>query len=143
MDLSMVTKSGKKALVIGLCAFLLPLTPSTVFASILKHNVTMVQNLYKSLIPIAVFQSTSSFHVIACLLADLNLLNSELGRLATSSSMVSGICSCIWLMISLMVRQSSISNKNTIPLQLLGVASMLFIIICIMRPILLWMTGHS
>ncbi|XP_030924628.1 cation/H(+) antiporter 15-like [Quercus lobata] len=35
--------------------------------------------------------STSSFHVIACLLADLNLLNSELGRLATSSSMVNGV----------------------------------------------------
>ena len=143
MDLSMVTKSGKKALVIGLCAFLLPLTLSTSFASILKHNVTMEQNLYESLIPIAVFQSTSSFHVIACLLADLNLLNSELGRLATSSSMVSGICSCIWLMISLMVRQSSISEKNTIRLQLLGVASMLFIIICIMRPILLWMTRQT
>ena len=143
MDLSMVTKSGKKALVIGLCAFLLPLTLSTSFASILKHNVTMEQNLYESLIPIAVFQSTSSFHVIACLLADLNLLNSELGRLATSSSMVSGICSCIWLMISLRVRQSSISEKNTIRLQLLGVASMLFIIICIMRPILLWMTRQT
>ena len=142
MDLSMVTKSGK-ALVIGLCAFLLSLTLSTIFASILKHNVTMEQNLCKSLILIAVFQSTSSFHVIACLLADLNLLNPELGRLTTSSSMVSGICSWIWLMISLMVRQSSIIKKNTIPFQLLGVASMLFIIICIMRPILLWMTGHS
>ena len=143
MDLSMVTKSGKKALVIGLCAFLLSLTLSTIFASILKHKVTMEQNLCKSLILIAVFQSTSSFHVIACLLADLNLLNPELGRLTTSSSMVSGICSWIWLMISLMVRQSSIIKKNTIPFQLLGVASMLFIIICIMRPILLWMTGHS
>ncbi|KAM3692166.1 hypothetical protein ACB098_08G066900 [Castanea mollissima] len=120
MDLSMVTKSGKKAFVIGLCAFLLPLTLSTTFASILKHNVTLEQNLYKSLIPIAVFQSTSSFHVITCLLADLNLLNSELGRLATSSSMVSGICSWIWLMMSLMVRQSSISKKNTISLQLLS-----------------------
>ncbi|KAM4095912.1 hypothetical protein ACJW30_08G066900 [Castanea mollissima] len=143
MDLSMVTKSGKKAFVIGLCAFLLPLTLSTTFASILKHNVTLEQNLYKSLIPIAVFQSTSSFHVITCLLADLNLLNSELGRLATSSSMVSGICSWIWLMMSLMVRQSSISKKNTISLQLLSVASMLLIIICIMRPTLLWMTEQT
>ena len=144
MDLSMVTKSGKKALVIGLCAFFLPLMLSTTLAYTLKRKVTLEPNLYESLIEIAVFQSTSSFHVIACLLNDLNLLNSELGRLAISSSMVSGLCSWIWLTVSFMVRQNILmTKKNTFPLAALSVAGMLLIIICIMRPILLWMIRQT
>ncbi|XP_050245757.1 cation/H(+) antiporter 15-like [Quercus robur] len=144
MDLSMVTKSGKKALVIGLCAFFLPLMLSTTLAYTLKRKVNLEPNLYESLIQIAVFQSSSSFHVIACLLADLNLLNSELGRLATSSSMVSGLCSWIWFLVSFMVRQNIIiTKKNTFPLAALSVAGMLLIIICIMRPILLWMIRQT
>ena len=144
MDLSMVTKSGKKALIIGLCAFFLPLMLSTTLAYTLKRKVTLEPNLYESLIEIAVFQSTSSFHVIACLLNDLNLLNSELGRLAISSSMVSGLCSWIWLTVSFMVRQNILmTKKNTFPLAALSVAGMLLIIICIMRPILLWMIRQT
>ncbi|KAM4095910.1 hypothetical protein ACJW30_08G066700 [Castanea mollissima] len=140
MDLSMVTKSGKKALVIGICAFFWPLMLSTTLAYILKRKITLEPNLYESLIEIAVFQSASSFHVIACLLADLNLLNSELGGLAISSSMVSGICSSIWLSLSFLVRQNLlVTKKKTFPLAALSIVVMLLIIICIMRPISLWM----
>lgn len=141
MDLSMVRKSGRRALVIGICAFLVPLMLNIAFAIILKHKITMDPDLHKSLIFIAAFQSSSSFHVIVCLLADLKLLNSELGRLAVSSSMISGTCSWICSIITFTIRQSSLTTKQaSLPwMALMSLVIMLIIIIYILRPIFLWM----
>ncbi|KAI3993569.1 hypothetical protein MKX01_002582 [Papaver californicum] len=41
----------------------------------------------------AALMSLNSFHVVACFLDDLQLLSSELGRLAMSASMISGAIS--------------------------------------------------
>lgn len=144
MDLSMVRKSGKRAFVIGFCAFFVPLMLNISFAFILEHNVSMEPDLRKSLIVIAAFQSSSSFHVIACLLADLKLLNSELGRLAVSSSMISGICSWICSIITFTARQSSLRKQASLPwMALMSLGGMLIVIIFILRPIFSWMIGRT
>ena len=144
MDLSMVRKSGKRAVIIGFCSFLVPLTLNITFAIILKHKISMDPDLHKSLLFIAAFQSLSSFHVIVCLLADLKLLNSELGRLAVSSSMISGICSWICSIITFTVRQSSMRKQARVPwMALMSLLVMLIIIIFILRPIFSWMIGKT
>ncbi|KAK9280248.1 hypothetical protein L1049_013935 [Liquidambar formosana] len=106
MDISMVRKSGKKAVGIGLCTFFIPLIFNTTFASILTKCVSMDTHLHKSLVSVAALEAQTSFYVISCLLADLKLLNSELGRLAISSSLISGICSWIWFLIVTTTKQS-------------------------------------
>lgn len=136
MDLSMATSSGKKGLVIGLSCFLLPLTFNAALAFILLKTISMEPVLKKSLISIAAFQTTSSFHVIACLLSDLKLLNSELGRLAVSSSMVSGMLSWVSLVLLSTLRQSSIQKKENFPFRLLSATLLVLFIIYLLKPII-------
>lgn len=143
MDLSIVKRSGKKAVLIGLSAFFVPLVLNVGFAVVLQRTVTMEPQLHNSLIVIAVFQCQSSFHVIACLLGDLKLLNSELGRLAVSSSMISGVLSWIWIILTFTIRQSTLKNTGNLPFMGLSLGALLVLIIYIMRPIMLWMVTKT
>ncbi|CAN6696295.1 unnamed protein product [Malus baccata var. baccata] len=143
MDISLVKQSGRKAVVIGLSAFFVPLILNIGFALVLRKTVAMEASLHKSIIIIAVFQCLSSFHVISCLLADLNLLNSEIGRLAVSSSIVSGVLSLIWVGLAFTIRQSKISKKDlSLPFMGLSLFCMFILIVYILRPMMLWMVAQ-
>ncbi|KAA8543695.1 hypothetical protein F0562_021559 [Nyssa sinensis] len=110
------------------------------------HSVPMDPTLQKSLTWVASFQSLTSFHVIVCMLADLKLLNSELGRLAVSSSLISGICSWAWTLIVFTVfrgPESSQGREDTLLFMSLLVGSLLLVIICILRPIMFWMVRRT
>lgn len=99
MDLSILHRSGKKALAIGCGCFIVPIVMNGIAAFVLSQQIQMRPNLKDSLVFISSIQSLSSYHVVASVLADLNILNSELGRLAASSSMVSGCCAWLWAII--------------------------------------------
>lgn len=142
MDLGLVTNSGKRALAIGLCCFFVPFLLNTSVALILQRTVNMEPVLHKSIISIAVFQSSSSFYVTACLLTDLKLLNSELGRIAVSSSMISGMLSWALLIIGFTVRQSSFGNGYTLPFLAISLCFMLLVIVYVLRPVMLSMVRH-
>ncbi|KAM7272732.1 hypothetical protein ACFE04_027395 [Oxalis oulophora] len=139
MDLGMVKRSGKKAMVIGVSTFFMPLTINTFMAIGFRFSGKLNPQQLKSVPFIAAFQSLSAFHVIACLLADLNLLNSELGRLASCSSMISGICSWIWIVISFSAQQSIMAQDSSFIWTVFCVFCLIFMIVFILRPILLWM----
>ncbi|PON77973.1 DNA-directed DNA polymerase [Parasponia andersonii] len=143
IDLGSITNSGKRALAIGLCCFFIPLLLNTSLALILQRTVKMEPVLHKSIISIAVFQSSSSFYVTACLLTDLKLLNSELGRLAVSSSMISGMLSWIVLVLGFMVRQSTLGVGFTLPFMAISLCFMLVVIVFILRPVMRSMVRHA
>ncbi|XP_059659846.1 cation/H(+) antiporter 15-like [Cornus florida] len=142
-DLFIILKAGRRAVFIGICTFFLPLMFDLFLARILMHQLNMDKILHNSLIFVASMQSLTSFHVVVCLLADLELLNSELGRLAVSSSTISGLCS--WLLASTIFaeRQSEQGRPDTWLLVTYAFAFLLFVIICIFRPIMLWMVRRT
>ncbi|GAV58661.1 Usp domain-containing protein/Na_H_Exchanger domain-containing protein [Cephalotus follicularis] len=143
MDLSMIRRSGRKAVIIGLCSFFMPMTLNTIIGVILKNSVTMEPALKNDLLFVAAFQSINSFHVIVCLLADLKLLNSELGRLASCSSMISGFCAWFWIVLSFSGQQSLQSKNGSFGMMVLSVCCLLILLICILKPILMWMIKHT
>lgn len=142
-DLSILPQSGKKAVVIGLGAFFIPLGLSTTVAFILRSYISMGSNLHNSLVFVAAFQSLSSFHVIACLLSDLKLLNSELGRLALSCSMVSGLCSYAWAIIAFTAKQGILGQQGSVLWMILCYGCMLILVIYIFRPVMFWMIKQT
>ncbi|KAL2238359.1 UNVERIFIED_CONTAM: Cation/H(+) antiporter 15 [Sesamum indicum] len=105
--------------------------------------VAMQPSLYSSMIWIVSFQALSSFHVIVCLLADLRLMNSELGKLATSSSMISGSCSFIWALIVFAGEHGLHVEQETFIIMLLWSGMMVMFAICIFRPMIQWMINHT
>ncbi|PIN19539.1 putative K+/H+-antiporter [Handroanthus impetiginosus] len=143
-DLSLVKKTGRKAVTIGICAFSMPFCLNIMAGQLLTISTPMEPRLHRSIIWIASFQATSSFHVIVCLLADLKLRNSALGRLAISSSMISGICSWIWVTILFTGKQSvHMKMQHSFPIVLLAIGIMVSFSIFIFRPIVLWMIRHT
>ncbi|KAL0389020.1 UNVERIFIED_CONTAM: Cation/H(+) antiporter 15 [Sesamum calycinum] len=105
--------------------------------------VAMQPRLYSSMIWIVSFQALSSFHVIVCLLADLKLMNSELGKLAISSSMISGICSFFWALVIFAGEHGQHVEQQTFIIMLIWSGIMVIFAICIFRPMIQWMTKHS
>ncbi|XP_038895476.1 LOW QUALITY PROTEIN: cation/H(+) antiporter 15-like [Benincasa hispida] len=143
MDLSLIAKSGKKALVIGVLAFVTPMVFNFLLTTYLKSNVEMDANLKNFLTTIGAFHASSSFHVIACLLSDLKLLNSDIGRLALSSSMISGTLSWIGLVASFTMRQTSMQQQDVLPWMALCVVCMIILVVYILRPIMIWIMEQT
>ncbi|CAJ1970727.1 unnamed protein product [Sphenostylis stenocarpa] len=140
-DPSLVMRTGKKTWAIGLCCCLLPHVFSIPYVFILRHILSPETDVYKSLYVIAAFSSSISFQVTVSLLEDFKLLNSEVGRLAVSSSMVSGIVSAMWQSFILTRKQRNAHNirGRGSPMMAISMIVMVLIILCILRPIMLWM----
>lgn len=141
IDISMVIKTGKKTWAIGVCSCALPLIISIFYAFVLRQILSPDTDLYQSLFYVAAFSSTGSFQVTASLLEDFKLLNSEVGRLAISASMVNGALSALWQVIAVSRMQRKIFKPKGNPSAWSGLSLivMVLIILCIFRPIMLWM----
>ncbi|XVF24198.1 hypothetical protein REPUB_Repub13aG0107000 [Reevesia pubescens] len=87
MDPSLMVRPGRKAAIIGSSALFVTLLFSVACASVLKTFLTMNTRLQNSLTLIAGSQCLTGFPVIAILLTELKILNTDVGRLALSSSM--------------------------------------------------------
>ncbi|GLU02599.1 hypothetical protein SLE2022_198440 [Rubroshorea leprosula] len=138
-DLSMIKKSGKKAVVIGFLTYVLPICLNLILAAIINNKFDLEPTLKKSVFVIAGFQGISSFHVVVCLLADLKLLNSELGRLATSSSLVSGLCSWLSIVTCFTINSNFQGKQDVLTYMNLSMGCLIILIVYILRPIILWM----
>ncbi|WRX33051.1 Cation/H+ exchanger - like 10 [Theobroma cacao] len=142
-DLSMVKRTGKKAVIIGVLSFVVPITLNTIVAAIITETIEMGPEVRKSIFFIASFQALTSFHVVVCLLADLNLLNSELGRLATSSSLVSGTCSWCWAIVTMTFMQGPVGRQETVIWMFLSLILLLIVIAYVLRPVMLWIVRRT
>ncbi|KAF6136152.1 hypothetical protein GIB67_001561, partial [Kingdonia uniflora] len=142
MDLKMVKRSGKKAWAIGILSFILPLILTVPISFYLRRYVA-AESIRDSLPLIAVLNSSTSFHVITCLLTDLKLLNSEMGRLATSSSTISGMLSWITLVVAFSVKQSIKSGPATWILLVFSGFVQVMLTMYVLRPIVMWMIRNT
>ncbi|XP_027368460.1 cation/H(+) antiporter 15-like [Abrus precatorius] len=145
LDLPLLLRAGKRTWAIGICSSLMPVILSTLVAFILRKTLSPDQALHKSLIYISCFLSSSSFHVTACLLADLKLLNSEVGRLALSSAVVSGLVSSMGVTFIISQQQTSLRKEddNSFNLMIISLIVMVVFIVCLLRPIMLWMIRQT
>ncbi|CAN1252878.1 Cation/H(+) antiporter 4 [Linum perenne] len=130
MDVATVVKSGKKALTTGLATSFFPLFLGLAAQS---HKIRNTKN------PLAVsrifaateVQCFTSFAVVSQVLDDLRLTNSEIGRLALSSSLVTGTCGAI-LTLALVSKLGVFRNV----LNAFGVFFAIFIASYVIRPTL-------
>ncbi|KAF5194862.1 Cation/H(+) antiporter [Thalictrum thalictroides] len=145
MDINMVLKSGAKALVIGFLAFAVPLILTMPVAFIIKSYLTSSDKRLGDMLPyIAFTESQISFHVIFSLLADLKLLNSEVGRLAMSSSMISNVfCFCTLLLHMTLGESFRASASNWSVLKVASILGMVMLVMYVMRPIMIWIVKQT
>ncbi|KAL5709818.1 hypothetical protein ACHQM5_020459 [Ranunculus cassubicifolius] len=143
-DLTVIFSSGKRVISIGALGYIFPVVVGG-FASLLLRNYMPVDpNIARVLRLIVGTQSMSSFPVISCFLTDLKILNSELGRIASSSAIVSDLCSFIticFVRLTIMARTEYGFEK------ILGAVGsslvLLSIILFLVRPFSLWVIRRT
>ncbi|XP_004490680.2 cation/H(+) antiporter 15-like [Cicer arietinum] len=143
IDISIVKRTGRKAWVIGICSFIVPLIFSMLIAFVLRTTLHPEHNLYNSMGYIAFFLSTTSFHVTALHLADLKLLNSDMGRLAVSASMIGGSISLFWVTAATTEKQTRHRKDNSYHFMSICMIGLIVFIVCALRPIMLWMVRNT
>lgn len=95
MDPGMIRKAGRKGITVGICASVIPLVAGNAMANedYLEYILPIyrrpaVRTIVKTLI-------LTPFPVVATLLIDLKIMNSELGRLSLTAALISDIINAV------------------------------------------------
>jgi Kef-type K+ transport system membrane component KefB len=143
VDVTLMTRLGKKAWAIGIFSLLIPLIMSTIILLLLRLVLTLDPISFKSLFAIVFVFSTGSVHSTAVHLADLKLLNTEIGDIALSASMVNGIICLVLITAVNTQKQSSLKKDKSYNWMTVSFLVMVVFIICVLRPIMLWMVRKT
>ncbi|CAA7027733.1 unnamed protein product [Microthlaspi erraticum] len=115
MDMGLIRTTGKKAITIGISSVLL----STMVCSVIffgnlkdvgKNNSAATLNSLESIVVYSI-QCLSSFPVVGNLLFELRLQNSELGRLAISSAVISDFSTSV--LASVLIFMKELKDEQT------------------------------
>ncbi|MCL7030745.1 hypothetical protein MKW94_028706 [Papaver nudicaule] len=138
IDMDMLLKANKRTYIVGFSNFIIPLVFNTIVCTVMRTKVHKDLGLEINLVTIAVILSVHSFHDTASALDDLNLLNSEIGRLSLSISIFTGLCS--WLLIFVLYSYYEAATMRPIAFIFTWVSRALIMLFMFsVRPILLWM----
>ncbi|PIN19540.1 putative K+/H+-antiporter [Handroanthus impetiginosus] len=136
-DMSLVKRVDRKVIVIGVTSFLAPLTIGLSAVFIICQLIELDISVKQSLPFVVSLNALSPFPVITSLLADLHILNSEMGRIATLSSLVvdisNYIVACVFGSIVICLRSQHLTSIWS----LLWAAIFFTIIVFGLRPIII------
>lgn len=138
VDPTIVFRSGKKALFIGILGFFVPYGLSSLVAYLLKRFLHLDHSIASVLPQIALLQSMTAFPVITCFLDELKILNSEIGRLATSSSFISDVCHWSVMSIKVVGELAKAKSMRITMGSFLSCALFIIFIVFGIRPAALW-----
>ncbi|RDX76192.1 Cation/H(+) antiporter 4, partial [Mucuna pruriens] len=142
MDFSMITRTGKKIWVIALVGLALPLLVCYPTLDNLSTALTQsIGDTNRSVVVMLVTQNITSFAVISSILNDLQILNSELGRLTLSCALVGDILSNILIFSTTVFGEEH--NIKILSINLVSLFVLIIIIFFIYRPIMFWVIEHT
>lgn len=137
MDLAVIRRTGKKAFIIAVAGMILPFLIGVSFSFTL-HKKTQYVKLGTFILFLGVALSVTAFPVLARILAELKLLNTEMGRIAMSSALINDMCA--WILLAFAI---ALAENETMSLASLWVilSSAAFVVFCIfaVRPMIIWM----
>jgi len=147
MDLSMVTRTGHKVWTIAITGFVVPILFSIVPQLMVSELLNYFQfgdmtggEMAADILKMAIIHSSIAFAVTATLLNELKILNSELGRLALSSAMVTSV-----LGLSLQCIKNVVEQQDG-PMMIIRGMSLVALVIfapLIFRSLMFWIIRHT
>ncbi|KAK7846730.1 cation/h(+) antiporter 14 [Quercus suber] len=141
IDISLVKSIGRKAVVIALTGTIIPLLFGVAAYKIVEHAIPSEHGVV--LIVLISINALTPFIDITNLLNEMNILNSEIGRFASSISLASDAGS--WL-LSFIVRNvgTALKYSPTEPLSFIAtVVGYYCILIFLMRPLVIWIHNFA
>ncbi|XP_030534656.1 cation/H(+) antiporter 15-like [Rhodamnia argentea] len=142
MDPATMLRPGRKAVVIGSSMLLFSLVVMLLLSVVLQSHVAMDSSFTKGLPYVAGLQALTGFPVISSLLIELRIHNTDLGRLAISSSMV---CDLIWIGLAA-IGTGIEENGGRAAISGLAIATgvaLLLTVVFVLKPLILWMIRNT
>lgn len=141
MDISVIKRTGRKSLAIAVAGMILPFIFGVGFSFLLDTKKEgMSQGTYILFLGVAL--SVTAFPVLARILAELKLINTELGRIAMSSALINDMCAWILLALAIALAENQSTSLASLWVVLSSIA---FILVCIyiVRPAIAWMIRRT
>jgi Kef-type K+ transport system membrane component KefB len=137
MDVNVIRRSGKKALIIAVAGMALPFCIGTATSFVFRHQVSKNVHQASFLLFLGVALSVTAFPVLARILAEIKLLNSDLGRIAMSAAIVNDMCA--WILLALAIAISEVNSSAFSSLWVL-LSGVFFVLACfyVVRPLMWW-----
>ncbi|KAI6676094.1 hypothetical protein NL676_036890 [Syzygium grande] len=142
MDPASMLRPGRKALLIGSSMLLLSLVVLLILSTVLQRHFTLDSSLTKALPYVAGVQALTGFPVISSLLIELRIHNTDLGRLAISSSMV---CDLFGMGLAA-IGTGMAENDGHVAMSGLAIAAsvaVLLVIVFVFKPLILRMIHNT
>ncbi|XP_021728067.1 cation/H(+) antiporter 15-like [Chenopodium quinoa] len=141
MDLAVIKRTGRKAISIAIGGMILPFVIGCTFSLLMQHKDDGTHHGTFVLF-LGVALAVTAFPVLARVLAELKLINTELGRIAMSSALVNDICA--WVLLALAIALAETNSTSLTSLWVI-LSSTAFVIVCIflVRPTIMWMIRRT
>ena len=142
MDFSLITRTGKRAWIISIIGLFVPLCVGFIPLLTLPGRIEAIKKIHGDGIAVTVLShSLSQFATIASLLSELQIQNSELGRLSLSSALVSDILTTV---MSTNIVALKTSPNSTALLRNISLLFIFFVLIpSVCRPIMFWIIKRT
>ncbi|CAN8311496.1 unnamed protein product [Cochlearia groenlandica] len=137
IDASIIRKAGSKALLIGTASYGFPFALGNLTVLFLKNTYSLAPEVVHCITTMISLNAMTSFPVTTTVLAELNFLNSDLGRLATNCSIV---CEAFSWVVALVFRMFLQEGTLSSVWSFAWVTALLLIIFFICRPFIIWLT---
>ncbi|KAI3958194.1 hypothetical protein MKW98_020836 [Papaver atlanticum] len=143
IDMAMLLSTRRRTIFMGCFSFIVPLIVNVSVSLLMKRFMDMDRRLHQSLPTIALVLSLTAFYDTSCVLDDLNLLNSEIGRLSLSISFVNGMCSWAIVFTIFSIKEILTLDSHTVIFSWMSKALFLCFILFLVRPLYLWMIRNT
>ncbi|KAM0002801.1 putative cation/H+ exchanger, sodium/solute symporter superfamily [Helianthus debilis subsp. tardiflorus] len=136
MDIAVIRHTGRKAIFIAFAGMILPFLIGISF-SYLLHERTQPVKQGTFILFLGVALSVTAFPVLARVLAELKLLNTDIGRIAMSSALVNDMCAWILLAVAIALAENENINLATLWV-VLSSAGFIMFCVYVVRPMVSW-----
>ncbi|ERM99916.1 hypothetical protein AMTRI_Chr10g225100 [Amborella trichopoda] len=142
MDINVIRRTRAKALLIAGAGMVIPFVIGISSSFLLKESVSENVSQVTFLLFLSVGLSITAFPVLARILAELKLLNTELGRLAMSAAIINDVCAWVLLALAIAVNDRDKNALASVWVVLSGVVFVLFSLL-VLRPAVTWVTRKT
>lgn len=143
-DLSMIRRSGKKAAAIAFMSTLVPFALMASAAFLLRHSLPSELTQGYFVYELAATWSRTSYTVLSMALEELNLLNSKLGRLAVTATLISEFNGTVLDSINTAVQRGINASSHMLAFgSFVSFLALLAFIMLVARPITLWIVRRT
>ena len=143
MDMGMINRTGRKALYTGVACILFPLVVGLSIQLRLSRYYKLDEEEATILPYVTAIHCLTPFPVLACLLEDLQILNSELGRLSLSTALVSDTLSVFLLMVSSLTGIERKKGTVVAAIDSISIIIHVIVIIFAIRPAMFWVIRQT